>query len=105
MPPIVPNPNQEEPKVGDRVCVMIDGGRVLGSVKYVGIFDPYPGSGLWCGIKLHLPLGKHDGIVRGKRYFTCEENHGVFVKSDKIITVGHLSPKATGKRLIPLLAK
>ncbi|KAJ3030222.1 UNVERIFIED_CONTAM: hypothetical protein HDU68_009746 [Siphonaria sp. JEL0065] len=73
LPPIVHNPNQEEPKVGDRVCVIIDGGRVLGKeflkkkeqenlefktlgiVKYVGIFDPYPGSGLWCGIKLHLP--------------------------------------------------
>ncbi|KAI8620282.1 CAP Gly-rich domain-containing protein [Chytriomyces sp. MP71] len=85
----------EESKVGDRVCVVINGGRVLGMVKYVGMFDPHPSSGLWCGIKLDRPLGTHDGVVRGKRYFKCEENHGLFVKIDKIISVGH----AHGQRI------
>ncbi|KAJ3238901.1 CAP-Gly domain-containing linker protein 2 [Chytriomyces hyalinus] len=79
---------QGEAKVGDRGCVLINGERVLGMVKYVGLFDPYPESGLWCGIKLDRPLGKHDGVVRGKRYFSCEENHGLFVKLDKIIPMG-----------------
>ncbi|ORY49562.1 hypothetical protein BCR33DRAFT_585274 [Rhizoclosmatium globosum] len=79
---------QGEARVGDRGCVVINGERVLGMVKYVGIFDPYPESGLWCGIKLDRPLGKHDGVVRGKRYFTCEENHGLFVKLEKIIPMG-----------------
>ncbi|KAJ3130562.1 hypothetical protein HK100_007990 [Physocladia obscura] len=76
---------QSEARVGDRGCVLINGERVLGMVKYVGLFDPYPESGLWCGIKLDRPLGKHDGVVRGKRYFSCEENHGLFVKLEKII--------------------
>ncbi|KAI8622257.1 hypothetical protein BC830DRAFT_1089873 [Chytriomyces sp. MP71] len=85
---------QGEAKVGDRGCVVINGERVLGMIKYVGLFDPYPESGLWCGIKLDRPLGKHDGVVRGKRYFSCEENHGLFVKLDKIIPMG----PAGGKR-------
>jgi hypothetical protein len=27
-------------------------------------------------------VGKHDGIVRGKRYFTCPPRHGIFVRAD-----------------------
>jgi hypothetical protein len=38
-------------------------------------------------------VGKHDGVVRGKRYFTCEENHGLFVKIHKIIPLGHAGGK------------
>ncbi|KAJ3199463.1 CAP-Gly domain-containing linker protein 2, partial [Dinochytrium kinnereticum] len=86
---------QREPRVGDRACVMINEERCLGMVKYVGIFDPYPETGLWCGIKLDRPLGKHDGVVRGKRYFTCEENHGLFVKIEKIIPIFHAGGKRT----------
>ncbi|KAI8845183.1 hypothetical protein BJ741DRAFT_703573 [Chytriomyces cf. hyalinus JEL632] len=97
LPPVTPSSNPKsastEVQVGDRVCVMINGGRVLGMVKYVGIFDPYPEIGFWCGIKLDRPLGTHDGIVRGKRYFKCEENHGLFVKMDKIVSVMHTHGK------------
>ncbi|KAJ3329639.1 hypothetical protein HDU76_007506 [Blyttiomyces sp. JEL0837] len=81
------NATLREVRVGDRACVVINEERCLGMVKYVGIFDPYPSSGLWCGIKLDRPLGKHDGVVRGKRYFSCEENHGLFVKIDKVLPV------------------
>ncbi|KAJ3112663.1 hypothetical protein HDU96_004323 [Phlyctochytrium bullatum] len=88
-------PLRREPRVGDRACVMINEERCLGMVKYVGIFDPYPETGLWCGIKLDRPLGKHDGVVKGKRYFTCEENHGLFVKIDKIIPIFHAGGKRT----------
>ncbi|KAI8608282.1 hypothetical protein BC830DRAFT_1155887 [Chytriomyces sp. MP71] len=60
LPPIsnrskIPIGGIEQTKVGDRVCVEINGRRVLGMVKYVGIFDPHPLSGLWCGIKLDRP--------------------------------------------------
>ncbi|KAJ3381378.1 hypothetical protein HDU84_005150 [Entophlyctis sp. JEL0112] len=84
-----------EARVGDRGCVVINGERVLGMVKYVGLFDPFPDSGLWCGIKLDRPLGKHDGVVRGKRYFTCEENHGLFVKLEKVIPMGPAGGKVS----------
>ena len=29
--------------------------------------------------------GKHNGTVKGVRYFECKEKHGVFVKPEKII--------------------
>ncbi|KAJ3288294.1 Microtubule-associated tumor suppressor candidate 2 [Borealophlyctis nickersoniae] len=70
--------------LGDRVFVGIAGERCLGTLKYIGTFDPHPSSGLWCGIALDRPLGKHDGVVRGKRYFTAGENRGLFVKVEKV---------------------
>ena len=30
-------------------------------------------------------LGKHDGTIKGIRYFKCEDKHGLFVHQDKII--------------------
>ena len=30
-------------------------------------------------------LGKHDGTVKGVKYFQCKEKHGLFVRQDKII--------------------
>ncbi|KAJ1547764.1 hypothetical protein HK405_004988, partial [Cladochytrium tenue] len=71
-------------KVGDRAWVVVNDERCLGMVKYVGTFDARPDTGLWCGIKLDRPVGRHDGVVRGKRYFSCDENHGVFVRVGRI---------------------
>jgi len=31
-------------------------------------------------IKINLSTGKHNGIVKERRYFTCKEGHGVMVK-------------------------
>jgi len=53
-----------------------------GIVQYVG---PIDGSkGVWVGVRLDEPLGKNDGSVKGKRYFTCEANHGSFVRTEKV---------------------
>lgn len=41
-------------------------------------------SGKWVGIILDEPKGKNDGTVQGKRYFSCEENHGIFVRPSQI---------------------
>ena len=30
-------------------------------------------------------LGKHDGTVKGVRYFKCKDRHGLFVRPDKIM--------------------
>ncbi|KAJ3349959.1 hypothetical protein HDU83_000168 [Entophlyctis luteolus] len=67
-----------EARVGDRGCVVINGERVLGMVKYVGLFDPFPDSGLWCGIKLDRP-----------------QNHGLFVKLEKVIPMGPAGGKVS----------
>ena len=35
-------------------------------------------------MELNEPIGKHDGMVEGTRYFRCRPNHGVFVASNKV---------------------
>ncbi|XP_072525870.1 dynactin subunit 1a isoform X1 [Salminus brasiliensis] len=67
-------------KVGSLVEVIGKGQR--GTVAYVGatLFA----SGKWVGVILDEPKGKNDGTVQGKTYFTCKENHGIFVRQSQI---------------------
>ncbi|XP_036372804.1 dynactin subunit 1 isoform X5 [Megalops cyprinoides] len=67
-------------KVGSLVEVIGKGHR--GTVAYIGatLFA----TGKWVGVILDEPKGKNDGTVQGKRYFTCEENHGIFVRQSQI---------------------
>ncbi|MGH0137008.1 UNVERIFIED_CONTAM: hypothetical protein FKN15_061972 [Acipenser sinensis] len=66
-------------KVGSRVEVIGKGYR--GTVAYIGatLFA----TGKWVGVILDDAKGKNDGTVQGKRYFTCEENHGIFVRQSQ----------------------
>ncbi|KAJ8398916.1 hypothetical protein AAFF_G00418240 [Aldrovandia affinis] len=67
-------------KVGSKVEVIGKGHR--GTVAYIGatLFA----AGKWVGVVLDEPMGKNDGNVQGKRYFICEENHGIFVRQSQI---------------------
>ncbi|XP_019410021.1 PREDICTED: dynactin subunit 1 isoform X1 [Crocodylus porosus] len=67
-------------KVGSRVEVIGKGYR--GTVAYVGatLFA----TGKWVGVILDEAKGKNDGSVQGRKYFTCEENHGIFVRQSQI---------------------
>ncbi|XP_036006391.1 dynactin subunit 1 isoform X13 [Fundulus heteroclitus] len=67
-------------KVGSLVEVIGKGQR--GTVAYIG--TTLFASGKWVGVILDEPKGKNDGTVQGKRYFTCEENHGIFVRQSQI---------------------
>lgn len=53
-----------------------------GTVAYIGatLFA----TGKWVGVILNEAKGKNDGTVQGKRYFTCEENHGIFVRQSQV---------------------
>lgn len=72
-------------KVGSLVEVIGKGQR--GTVAYVGatLFA----SGKWVGVILDEPKGKNDGTVQGKAYFTCKENHGIFVRQSQVRTHTH----------------
>ncbi|XP_067884131.1 dynactin subunit 1-like isoform X3 [Heterodontus francisci] len=67
-------------KVGSRVEVIGKGHR--GTVAYVGA--TMFASGKWVGVILDDAKGKNDGTVQGKRYFTCEDSHGIFVRQSQI---------------------
>ena len=34
----------------------------------------------WYLLQIKKNLGKHNGVVQGRRYFTCKEGHGVMVR-------------------------
>ncbi|XP_064108829.1 CAP-Gly domain-containing linker protein 3-like isoform X2 [Macrobrachium nipponense] len=58
----------------------------VGVIKYIGQVDFEPG--VWLGIELRKAKGRHDGVVKGKRYFTCRPRHGIMVKPSKVYVRG-----------------
>eukprot|EP00095_Tigriopus_kingsejongensis_P003532 maker-scaffold106_size358372-snap-gene-0.14 protein:Tk03532 transcript:maker-scaffold106_size358372-snap-gene-0.14-mRNA-1 annotation:"tubulin folding cofactor b" len=72
--------------IGDRCEVKAPGAMTRrGEVKYLGQVDFKTGN--WVGVKYDEPLGKNDGCVDGKRYFSCPDKYGGFVKLAHV-TVG-----------------
>ena len=56
-----------------------------GTIMYVGNTEFKPG--VWIGVQYEEPLGKNDGSVAGKRYFTCPQLHGGFVKPGDVMVI------------------
>lgn len=67
-------------EVGSRVITGTDNKK--GVVLFIGRTSFATGD--WIGIKLDKPEGKNDGTVGGEKYFDCEPNHGLFVKSAQV---------------------
>ncbi|KAF7019733.1 hypothetical protein CFC21_032885 [Triticum aestivum] len=68
-------------KVGDRCEV--EPGAKRGTVKFVGRAEAL-GRGFWVGVQYDEPLGKHDGMVKGVRFFECPQGHGAIVRPEKV---------------------
>ncbi|KAI4341232.1 hypothetical protein MLD38_025980 [Melastoma candidum] len=68
-------------KVGDRCEV--EPGAKRGVVKFVGRGASLA-PGFWVGVQYDEPLGKHDGMAKGTRYFECPPLHGAMVRPDKV---------------------
>lgn len=68
-------------KVGDRCEV--EPGAKRGTVKFVGKAEAL-GRGFWVGVQYDEPLGKHDGMVKGIRFFECPQGHGAIVRPEKV---------------------
>ncbi|GMN60917.1 hypothetical protein TIFTF001_030007 [Ficus carica] len=68
-------------KVGDRCEV--EPGAKRGVVKFIGRAESLA-PGFWVGVQYDEPLGKHDGLVKGTRYFECPPLHGAMVRPEKV---------------------
>eukprot|EP00439_Symbiodinium_sp_Y106_P013124 s7387_g1.t3 len=63
-------------QIDDRVTIVRT--QHCGSVRYVGATGFAPG--LWIGLRLDEKVGKNNGSVKGKVYFECEDEHGIFAR-------------------------
>lgn len=61
-----------------------------GEIMFVGEVEFKEGH--WVGIKFDEPVGKHDGIVQGKRYFKCQDKYGSFAQP-RYVEVGDFPPE------------
>ena len=52
--------------------------------------------GVWLGLELKTPVGKNDGTVQGKRYFSCKPGHGLIVRPSKVSVKGINGAKLIG---------
>ena len=72
-------------KVGQTVEVTSKEGPREGLLRYVGPI--HVSDGTWLGIELKEPAGKNDGSVRDERYFTCPQDHGLFIKESSGVRI------------------
>ncbi|KAF2250622.1 hypothetical protein BU26DRAFT_267068 [Trematosphaeria pertusa] len=66
-----------------RVRLLPESDARRGTISYIGPVPEIPGIGSWIGITLDEPTGKNDGSVKGKKYFECGKNCGVFVRPER----------------------
>ncbi|GFR17378.1 CAP-Gly domain-containing linker protein 2 [Trichonephila clavata] len=90
-------------RLGERVVVSSTTGDKSGILKFLGTTDFAKGE--WAGICLDEPVGKNDGSVAGKRYFTCQMKYGLFAPLHKVSRAGGTcTPKpASSVRGTPLM--
>ena len=83
------------PQVGEKVERKNDVEKRVGEVKFVGPTEFAPG--VWVGVEWEAGGGKHDGMVKGKRYFTSLPGHGSMVKpsSLSVLPTSPSNPKKT----------
>ncbi|VDM85236.1 unnamed protein product [Strongylus vulgaris] len=78
---------------------------IVGILHYVG--EVHGKEGLFCGVELETPTGKHDGTYQGETilcvvYFVCPPYHGIFaplyrVELDEIDDVPMMTASQTAK--------
>uniref|UniRef100_A0A1I8FTT7 CAP-Gly domain-containing protein n=1 Tax=Macrostomum lignano TaxID=282301 RepID=A0A1I8FTT7_9PLAT len=70
-------------------------GNLMGTVRFIG--RVHFADGVWLGVELRKPLGRNDGRVLGKRYFTCQQQqHGLMVRPGRVSVHG-----INGAKLLP----
>ncbi|KAH7117927.1 CAP Gly-rich domain-containing protein [Dendryphion nanum] len=69
--------------LSSRVRLLPESDARRGTVSYLGPIPEIPGLGAWVGVTLDEPTGKNNGSVKGKKYFECGTNYGVFVRPER----------------------
>ncbi|XP_065887435.1 centrosome-associated protein 350-like [Dysidea avara] len=86
---------------GDRVIIK---GEKPGTVKYIGRLEGSMSNDVYIGIQLDAPVGFNDGEFKGRQYFHCAPNHGVFIMPSDVICVVsrrvQKTPKGNKERLL-----
>ena len=70
----------DELKVGSRALVKDK--NLEGTVRFIGATSFAPGK--WIGIELDDAKGKNNGLIQGKTYFQCPDNHGLMVRQNQL---------------------
>ena len=71
-------------RVNDRVVYQ----ERLATVRFVGMTLWCNDEGEWVGLEFDEPRGRHDGEVRGTRYYNARPGHGLFVRRIHLWPVG-----------------
>ena len=80
--------------------VLLKDGKLKGKkgyVRYVG--KVVAKTGIFVGIELDAPDGKHNGTVKGKRYFKCRDRYGYMAPHETFELFGKSKNKKS-KRLV-----
>jgi len=81
LPSDVPTPKKRCPiQVGK--LYELDDGRI-GQCMFIGP-TKFHNIGIWVGLQLENGEGKHNGTVKGRRYFLCREGKGIFVRPQRV---------------------
>ena len=77
-------------EIGNRCEVELsDHSHHRGTVKFIGTTNG--SKGYWIGVELDEPFGTNNGSLKGKKYFECDDNYGVFLRASKV-KVGDYPP-------------
>lgn len=61
-----------------------------GIVRYSGPLEI--AAGQWLGLELPDQTGKNDGSVQGKRYFSCQQGYGIFIRKESVVRIVKQAP-------------
>lgn len=67
-----------------------------GTIRFVG--PTKFATGEWVGVEFDAAEGKNNGTINGVEYFSCPENHGMFVRKSRVKQARQISNKQ-GRRI------
>eukprot|EP01084_Bolivina_argentea_P312907 541779_1 len=67
-----------------------------GTIQFLGCV--HFAQGLFVGVELDEPNGKHDGKVKGKRYFKCRDKHGYMAPHETFELFGKSKKKLLNRK-------